>query len=164
MIEMNILWTPWRLNYIRKSRDTRDNCVFCEMVNGIRNDLIVYRGKKVFIVLNAFPYNIGHVMVVPNRHIPSLELLNDEEANELMNLIKLTLSIVREEYKPDGFNIGVNEGKASGAGVEGHIHVHIVPRWIGDTNFLPIIGNTKTIPEDLETTKKRLLSAFSKRL
>lgn len=161
---MRILWAPWRMAYIRlfPSREG-EGCFLCKAAGGNddRKNLVIFRGKTCFVILNRYPYNNGHLMVAPYRHINSLLDLNEKESIEMMNLLKLSIKALKEEYKPDGFNIGLNLGKGAGAGVEDHIHFHIVPRWIGDTNFMPVISNTKVIPETLNETWQRIKEQFS---
>lgn len=115
------------------------------------------RGKKAFVILNKYPYNPGHLMIVPYRHVPTLELLDQEEGSELIVLTSRAVKALRDIYTPDGFNVGINIGRVAGAGIEQHIHVHVVPRWNGDSNFMPVIGNTKVLPETLEETYKSLV-------
>jgi ATP adenylyltransferase len=158
---MRRLWTPWRLSYLTGSRPS--GCVFCQMLaeQPNDNDLIVHRGRHSFIVLNLYPYSNGHVMVVPYRHVPSTEQLDAAELLDLMNMVNLSLAALRNTMSPDGFNIGVNLGKAAGAGVDAHVHMHVVPRWVGDTNFMPILGDTRVIPESLPATCQRLRQAVA---
>ncbi|BDB97143.1 HIT family protein [Saccharolobus caldissimus] len=156
---MDILWAPWRAKYIAEaSKQKQGECLFCRVSkeNNDAQNYVVYRGKHSFIMLNAFPYNTAHIMVVPYRHIPTLELLSQEEIIDIFNLIKISMEAIREEYNPDGFNIGVNIGRVAGAGIESHVHIHIVPRWNGDSNFMPVIFNTKVMPESLNDTFKKL--------
>ncbi|BBD71681.1 HIT family hydrolase [Sulfodiicoccus acidiphilus] len=156
---MDLLWSPWRLQYVSSSK--HEGCVFCEAPkHEDRNGQILFRGKVSYIIMNAFPYNTGHVMVVPFRHVPSLELLTEEEAIEVHRNVARSLRAIRKVYKPDGFNVGVNIGSAAGAGVAGHVHVHIVPRWVGDSNFMAILSNTKVLPEMLNDTYSRLRPAL----
>ncbi len=156
------LWAPWRMSYI-KSTDRMQGCFLCEAVAGYDEDTyVVYRSKKVFVILNSYPYNTGHVMVAPYRHIGDIESLDDAEALDLINVIKKSIAALREVYSPQGYNVGINLGRVAGAGVEGHLHVHIVPRWSGDTNFMPITGGAKVLPEDLRSTWQRLREAFKK--
>lgn len=161
---MEYLWAPWRSAYVTDSskKDRKFSCIFCDFIaeNNDKGNLIVYRGKYSFIILNRFPYNPGHIMIVPYRHIPSIELLDANETVEIFNLIKLSLKILREIYSPDGFNVGINIGRVAGAGIESHVHVHIVPRWNGDANFMPVISNTKVLPEALEDTYNKLKKGF----
>ncbi len=157
---MKRLWRPWRIKYILSPKP--QNCVLCEKIadNKDRENYILYRGLKGCIMLNLYPYNSGHLMVVPFRHVPSLEDLDEEE---LLDFIKLTvkgIEALRRALNPEGFNIGINIGKVAGAGIEDHVHLHIVPRWGGDTNFMPIMAETKIIPELLEQTYERLVGHF----
>lgn len=154
-----ILWAPWRSAYIESvtREKTHKQCLFCELQR--RNDEeahIVYRGNRNYMVLNAYPYTTGHLMIVPYEHVATIEELDDKTILEMIKLTKLAIKALREEYKPDGFNIGINVGKAAGAGVEEHVHLHIVPRWIGDSNFMSIIANTRVLPEALSETYKKL--------
>lgn len=154
---LSILWAPWRLAYIREASKKTDTCVFCEAPRMSDEEaLIVYRGKRAYIILNRFPYNSGHLMIAPYRHVASLEDLDDEESREIMWLVRVSIKALREAYSPHGFNIGVNIGEAAGAGVAGHVHVHIVPRWVGDTNYMTVTSGVKVIPQLLEDTLKTL--------
>ena len=157
---MKQLWAPWRIKYILMEKP--QGCIFCEKPkeNKDKENYILYRGKTAFIILNAFPYNSGHLMIAPYRHVPSLEHLNDEELLEISKLITLSLKFIRRAMNPDGFNIGVNIGRAAGAGIEEHVHVHVVPRWVGDTNFMPVLADTKVIPEALDATYDKLKRAL----
>jgi ATP adenylyltransferase len=150
------MWAPWRVEYILQAE--KNGCFLCEKPkeNNDEANLILYRGKGNFIILNFFPYNPGHLMVAPYRHIGHLDELTDEEAMEHFDLVKRSLRLLVEVTKPAGFNIGINLGKVSGAGVDDHIHTHVVPRWQGDTNFMPVISNTKVVSEALAATYKRL--------
>lgn len=158
---MESLWAPWRMEWIAK--ETK-GCIFCRIPKEERDEenLILLRLRTCFIVLNKFPYNNGHLMIAPYRHVPSLEDLKEEEGTELFRASTLCLRAIRETMKPDGFNLGVNIGKAAGAGFEGHVHLHIVPRWVGDTNFMPVIGRTKVISEALKDTYAKLSKVFPK--
>lgn len=154
---LSILWAPWRLAYVREASSRRDSCVFCEAPRMSDDEaLIAYRGRRAYIILNRFPYNSGHLMIAPYRHVPSLEDLDLEEMMEVMILVKVSLRALREAYSPHGFNIGVNIGEAAGAGVAGHVHVHVVPRWVGDTNYMTVTGGVKVIPQLLEDTLRTL--------
>ncbi|MFA0748025.1 HIT family protein [Fervidibacter sp.] len=154
-----ILWAPWRLAYVTKA-DEQKGCIFCEKPKEQRDreNLIVARFERCFVILNAFPYNNGHLMVVPYRHVPSLLDLTDDELAELMKVTQIAERVLREALKPHGFNIGMNLGRCAGAGIEDHLHIHIVPRWNGDTNFMPVIGETKVLPELLSQTYEKLVS------
>lgn len=156
---MDHLWAPWRSKYIQEaSKGKSDSCLFCRVLeeNDDEGNLVVCRGKNVFVILNKFPYNPGHVMIVPRRHVPSLELLGESEGAELFSVTSRTLRVLREVYSPDGFNVGVNIGRVAGAGIEQHVHIHIVPRWSGDANFMPVIAETKVLPESLQDTYKKI--------
>jgi len=160
MGEFSILHAPWRIKYIAMPKT--DECIFCTKPREWKDEdnYIVHRGSKCFIILNMFPYNTGHVMIAPYRHTSSLEDLTDDESLDLMKLTSLALKILRKAYAPDGFNIGANIGDAAGAGIVGHVHLHVVPRWIGDTNFMVVISNTKVIPEMLKSTFEKLKKAL----
>jgi len=159
---LSILWAPWRLAYIREA-SRRSSCVFCEAPRVSDEEaLIVYRGRRVFVILNRFPYNSGHLMIAPYRHVASIEDLDFEESLELMALLKASLRALREAYSPHGFNIGVNIGEAAGAGVAGHVHLHVVPRWVGDTNYVTVTAGVKVIPQLLEDTLKTLKPLLEK--
>ena len=164
---MERLWSPWRSNYIEgfKDKDGTEECVFCSAVkNSDEKSLIVYRGKFNFVMLNLFPYNAGHLMIIPYRHISELSALTNEERLEIMDLEALSIKALTEVMKPQGFNIGANLGKAAGAGIDQHLHFHIVPRWTGDTNFMPALGEVKVISQDLLQTRKNLKEVFNKLL
>jgi ATP adenylyltransferase len=153
---MDYIFTPWRYAYISNAGKT-PGCVFCESVK--RNDrdaLIVYRGEHCFIILNAFPYTSGHVMIVPFEHTDELQKLSPAAAIEMMELSQRTEGALRTVYRPDGINLGMNIGAAAGAGVAGHIHMHVLPRWIADSNFMTVVGETRVVPEDLGTTWEKL--------
>ena len=150
---MKQLWAPWRMPYLRGENPKVDGCMFCEKLKSAdAEEHILYRGVRCFVVLNRFPYSNGHMMVVPYRHTERLEELDDETSLELMQLVRHSLTFLREAYHPDGFNVGVNEGSAAGAGVAEHVHLHIVPRWRGDANYMTVIGETRVIPESLDDT------------
>jgi len=160
---MNKLWAPWRMKYI-EGIDTGDDdeCIFCSKPrqNEDHVNYIVYRGKTCFVILNIFPYNNGHVMVVPFRHTAVLSNLSPEERLDLINITDITMNAIRNVMRPDGFNVGINFGRSAGAGIADHLHVHIVPRWSGDTNFMPVIGCTKVICESPEDTYNKLKPAI----
>ncbi|HTL32263.1 MAG TPA: HIT domain-containing protein [Kofleriaceae bacterium] len=138
------------------------DCIFCNTSAPGRSDLIVARGRVSFVILNLYPYNNGHLMVVPNRHVPSLASLTDEEQVELMRFTRRAEIVLNEAYKPQGLNVGINLGKPAGAGVADHLHVHLVPRWSGDTNFMTVVGNVRVVPEDLQATKAKLAPIFER--
>ncbi len=159
---MQILWAPWRMEYILDER--KRECIFCLLPGegDDRKSLILYRGNKVFVIMNRYPYTNGHLMVSPLRHEGSLERLEAEEMRELFEMIRECVIILKKEFYPDGFNIGMNLGRVAGAGVEDHLHFHIVPRWSGDTNFMPVLADVKVMPEFLEVTYERLKPHFDK--
>jgi ATP adenylyltransferase len=172
---MDYLFTPWRYAYITATNAPGD-CLFCGLIqpknahpknahpdDQSKNDeqaLIVHRAKYCFVVLNAFPYTSGHAMIVPYDHVDELTKLSQPAAQEMMELTQKLEGILRELYRPDGVNLGMNVGKAAGAGVAGHIHMHVLPRWFGDVNFMTAVGETRVLPEDLQTTYKKLRSKF----
>lgn len=157
---MDRVWAPWRMEYITASIKTDNKCFLCVDTSDDEKALVVGRGEKSFIIMNRFPYTNGHIMVVPVRHVGSLEELTDEETLDMMRLVKIMVAILREEFNVGGINIGMNLGRAAGAGLEEHCHIHIVPRWFGDTNFMPILGETRVISEHLYTSYKRLRKRF----
>lgn len=156
-----MLWAPWRAGFILGKKDK--GCVFCKRLkdkDSSRN-LIVFRGKKAFVILNKFPYNAGHAMIVPNRHVGEIEKLKKDEAREFFELTQRTAAVIKKVLKPSSMNLGMNLGRASGAGVPGHLHMHVVPRWIGDTNFMPVVGQTKVISIPLGPVYKALKKEFN---
>lgn len=158
---MDYLWTPWRYAYVTGA-DKHEGCIFCELPKGEdRQTRIVYRGKHCYIVLNTYPYTTGHVMIVPYEHLDQLQNLATGAAHEMMDLSQKMERVFRTLYKPDGVNLGLNIGAAAGAGVAGHIHMHVLPRWVADANFVSVIGETRVLPEALETTWERIRGAFS---
>ncbi len=157
---MDYVWTPWRYAYISTASQV-EGCVFCELPKKSDEDaLIVHRAQHCFIILNAFPYTSGHVMVVPFAHLDRLDKLPADAAHEMIELSQKMEIVLRAVYKPDGVNLGMNIGSAAGAGVAGHIHRHVLPRWVADANFVSVIGETRILPEDLKTTWKRLREGF----
>ncbi len=155
------LWAPWRLDYIQGPKP--DGCIFCSHLAADDDEAshIVQRGEGCFVILNAFPYNNGHVMVAPYRHVPSIEQLEEPELLELMTLARRSVAAMRAAYGPEGFNLGINQGKIAGAGVEDHVHLHVVPRWAADTNFMPVIANTRVLPQSLKDSHRVLQEAFT---
>ncbi len=153
---MKHLWAPWRLAYVAGPKV--EGCVFCEAVaaGDDRVSLIVHRAGLGFLILNRYPYNSGHLMVVPNRHVARPDGLSSEEAGALMGLAALAVRILERAMAPQGFNIGMNLGRAAGAGIDEHLHLHVVPRWVGDTNYMPVISDVKVMPEHLDQTYDRL--------
>lgn len=157
---MERLWAPWRLEYIVAEK--ANECIFCAFP-GQDNDeanRILYRGEHAFVIMNAFPYSNGHLLIPPYRHIADPGELTDDENLEIMRLVKMSCNALKQMCKPDGFNIGMNVGTVAGAGIADHVHIHIVPRWNGDTNFMPVLADVKIIPEALETTYKNLKKQF----
>ena len=159
---MENLWAPWRLQYISRETIKKEGCVFCAVIaeQDDPQNHIVFRGKHCYVILNKYPYNNGHVMIVPYRHESDLLELSAEIQNECQQLINKTVKALRLTLKPNAFNIGLNLGKAAGAGIEEHIHYHVLPRWEGDTNFMPVLAGVKVISESLESTYKALSAAF----
>ena len=162
-MKMDILWSPWRYDYIsastKKGNRLAGECVFCEVLRSEASDeekFILLRADFNFVILNIYPYTSGHLMIVPYDHIADLDKADEKVTYEMIDLAKRCYSAIFRVYKPDGINLGMNFGKAAGAGVEGHFHMHILPRWIGDVNFMTATGQTRTIPESLTTTYQRL--------
>lgn len=155
------LWAPWRMAYIN-GLGKSEGCIFCENSDEDedKKNLILYRGKKAFVIMNLYPYNNGHLMVAPYKHTGDFTELDDSELLEIMQLAQLSIKVLKKAMNPAGFNTGFNIGKAAGAGIDAHLHFHIVPRWVGDTNFMPVIGEMKVISEHLEVTYDKLLQLF----
>lgn len=153
------MFAPWRMEYLVGEKT--DGCVFCKC--SIRcDDYIVFEGKTCFVMLNRYPYVNGHLMIIPGRHLGGIEELTDEERKEIFALLDISVKVLKDAMNPLGFNIGMNLGKAAGAGIAEHVHVHIIPRWEGDTNFMSVVGNVRVIPEDLVTTAAKLAPLFKK--
>jgi len=164
---VDVLWSPWRYDYIKadEKKDQVDSeaCVFCGILNNSASDeekFILHRAEFNFVILNIYPYISGHVMIVPFEHLAAMDRSDKKSSDELMDLTKKCQSILQEVYEPHGINIGMNLGKAAGAGVAEHYHMHVLPRWVGDANFMTAIGQTRTIPEALETTFEKLKPHF----
>jgi len=158
---MQHLWSPWRKKYI-ENHERKPGCVLCneaKKADGPDN-LVVFRGQKAFVILNRYPYTNGHLMVVPNDHLASLDLLDASTRAEMMELVNTSILVIGSVYHPEGFNIGINLGSAAGAGIVDHIHIHVVPRWKGDTNFMSTLGKTRVLPEELGETHARLKQAW----
>lgn len=157
---MDVLWTPWRYDYITASGDAKPKgCVFCEILNSTGSDeekFILKRARFNFVVLNLYPYTTGHLMIVPYAHIAQLSDGDKQTTGEMMDLTKRAQAALSEVYKPDGINLGMNLGKAAGAGVADHFHMHVLPRWVGDVNFMTAVGQTRTLPETLSDTYAKL--------
>ncbi|HVZ20982.1 MAG TPA: HIT domain-containing protein [Vicinamibacterales bacterium] len=159
---MDRLWSPWRLQYVTDTTP-RTGCVFCDATRASdEQSLIVSRGELAYVILNKYPYNNGHLMVVPYRHTSTFATLEAPELNELMRLTQRSEIALRQAYRLEGINIGVNLGKPAGAGIEEHLHIHLVPRWAGDTNFMTVVGETRVLPETLQATAERLRATFEK--
>jgi ATP adenylyltransferase len=159
---MDYLWTPWRYQYVTTVGDPGD-CVFCCAAKSDNDHawLVVHRGEHCLVILNRFPYTSGHVMVVPYDHVPTLEAVKDEALVEMIRLARQCETHLRSIYRPDGLNLGMNLGKSAGAGIAGHLHLHVLPRWTGDTNFMTVVSETRVVPEDLEVTWDKLHSRFN---
>jgi ATP adenylyltransferase len=159
---MEHLWSPWRLAYITGAQPAT-GCVFCTALTDPGSDsLVVFRGTTCFVILNLFPYNNGHLMVIPHRHVATLGEATAEELSELIALTRRAEIALAEAYAPQGFNMGINLGKPAGAGVPGHLHMHVVPRWSGDTNFMSVVGQTRVLPEELPETAAKLRPIFAR--
>lgn len=158
---MDHIWSPWRYRYLAEARKP-EGCVFCRIAAEAedRQNLVIYRGLSNYVVLNRFPYTSGHLMVIPYDHSPSLAAISPEAAAELMTLTRTAETCLRAVYGPDGINLGMNLGEAAGAGVAGHLHMHVLARWFGDSNFMTTIGETRVVPEELDVTWTRLFEAF----
>ena len=158
---MDYLWTPWRYHYIT-APEALDECVFCTAAANPddRANFIVHRAKRNFIILNRFPYTNGHVLIVPYEHVASMEDAAEETVVEMAQLARRTERHLRTVYRPDGMNVGMNLGKSAGAGIVGHIHMHMLPRWTGDTNFMTVTGETRVLPEELAMTWERLRAEY----
>ncbi len=158
---MNYIWTPWRMKYIQENQDSND-CIFCLAAggeDGLEN-LVFHRGEGVFMILNRYPYTSGHIMCVPYRHVSRLEALTETVRSELMAFTSKAVEVLQSVYQPEGFNLGMNLGNVAGAGIAEHVHMHIVPRWGGDTSFISTVGQTRVLPESLEETYRRVKQAW----
>ena len=156
------IFAPWRIGYIQATKD--EGCILCDLPREERDEenLILHRGKSSFIIMNRYPYNPGHLMIAPYKHVGVIEELDTDEIYEIIDLCKLAIRVIKSCMEPDGFNIGMNLGRIAGAGIDDHIHLHIVPRWSGDTNFMPVLAGTDVIPEALKETYKKLKEALEK--
>ncbi len=159
---MKTLWAPWRIRYIESPKPK--GCFICEAAEAKDDKVgyVIYRGKHSFILMNLYPYNPGHLMVATYRHVGNLDDLSEDELFELMKLTRFSIKILNKAFNPQGFNIGINLGSVAGAGIEDHIHIHVVPRWLGDTNFMPILADVKVIPQALEETYEKLVKIAKK--
>ena len=156
------IWAPWRLRYVSNARK-QDDCVFCVKPDegDDREALIVHRGERCYVILNLYPYTSGHLMVAPFEHVGRLQDIASEVTAEMMDLAQQAIRRMEDVYRPEGFNVGVNQGRVAGAGVEGHIHLHVVPRWAGDNNYMPVIADTRVMPQSLEESFDALHGGFS---
>jgi ATP adenylyltransferase len=154
------IWAPWRIEYLQM--DKPDGCILCDKPKEDNDaaNYILFRGGHNFVILNCYPYNPGHLMVAPYRHMDSLEKLDDAELHEHYEIVRWSLTVLRKVFTPAGFNVGMNLGRVAGAGIEDHIHTHIVPRWSGDTNFMPVLADVRVMPEALADTYQKLKAAF----
>ena len=156
---MKTMWAPWRMEYILAEKD--EGCIFCRALSD-QDNLTLYKGKVTMVVMNKYPYINGHLLVAPTRHLSLLEQLNKSEMGDLLETVEKSVGILKKVMKPDGFNVGLNLGKVAGAGVEEHLHFHVVPRWFGDTNALTVFADVRVIPEHLEATYNNLKPYFDK--
>lgn len=169
---MERLWSPWRLAYVTSTSNAVDGCIFCAVSSPgedspaapDRDSLVLAQGRDCYVILNLYPYNNGHLMVVPRRHIASLTLATTDELVEMMQFTRDAEAALLEAYRPQGINVGINLGQPAGAGIADHIHIHLVPRWTGDTNFMSVVGNTRVLPEDMPSTASRLRPIFERLL
>lgn len=160
---MKHLWSPWRMKYIQSNGNNKaEGCIFCNAVarEDSPENLITWRGERSFVILNLFPYTSGHLMIVPYQHAATLEELDAGTRADMMELTSRAMGVLRKIYQPQAFNMGANIGEAAGAGVPGHVHIHVVPRWSGDTNFMSTLGETRVLPETLEETYERVRKGF----
>ena len=158
---MKVLWAPWRMNYIL-SDGKGDDCIFCPGEKRKKDEerLILYVSPQIMVIMNRYPYNNGHLLVAPVRHVAGLESLSDGETLELLQMVRRSIDILKETMSPEGFNVGLNLGRVAGAGMEEHLHFHVVPRWNGDTNFMTVHGEVRVIPEHIKETYKKLRPRF----
>jgi ATP adenylyltransferase len=158
------IWAPWRLPYVKDAaKDQEAECIFCAKPSAGDDEanLIVHRGERCFVILNLFPYTNGHLMIAPFAHVATVQELDPETAAEIMALAQRAIAVLDDEYSPHGYNVGFNQGRVAGAGVEHHIHMHVVPRWGGDTNFMPVLADTRVLPQSLEQSYEALRRRFS---
>jgi ATP adenylyltransferase len=157
------IWAPWRLPYVTNaSKDAEAECIFCtkSAEDNDEANLIVHRGERCFVILNLFPYTNGHLMIAPYDHLPTLQELDGDTVAEVMSLAQRAMVVLDQRYEPQGYNVGVNQGRVAGAGYDGHIHLHVVPRWAGDTNYMPVLADTRVMPQSLEQSYETLKGAF----
>jgi ATP adenylyltransferase len=160
---MKQLWTPWRMTYLQGEHPKDEQCIFCRKANAQDDEQehVLARSARCYVTLNLYPYNNGHLMVIPNRHVSALEALDEAALGEMMALTQQAIRVLNQAYRPHGFNIGINQGEAAGAGIAAHLHQHVVPRWQGDTNYMAVIAETRTIPEWIDETYERLHAIWS---
>ncbi|HEX6542816.1 MAG TPA: HIT domain-containing protein [Ktedonobacterales bacterium] len=160
---MEHLWAPWRMAYINADDEKEQGCIFCVKPQQDRDEenLVLYRGERCFVLMNLFPYNNGHLMIAPYAHVPDIEHLDAETLTEMMLTAQKSLAALRAAMRPNGFNMGINQGTVAGAGIADHVHLHVVPRWNGDTNFMPVLADTKVMPDFLQNTYRQLKPYFS---
>ncbi len=158
---MHVIWAPWRMAYVKDAR-TLAGCIFCLKRTTSRDAarLVLHRGQHGFVIMNRYPYNSGHLLIAPYAHVKSLELLPADCALDLIRMMNLSIRVLQQTIRPEGFNVGFNLGQVSGAGIEAHLHLHLVPRWNGDTNFMSLLAETRVIPEHLQVTYRKLRAAF----
>lgn len=161
---MERLWAPWRMTYIDGANVEPGECIFCAKAAAVTDEenLIVHRGSRCFVIMNLYPYNNGHLMIAPYAHVPSIEELDAETLTDIMTTAQLCLAALREAMHPQGYNMGINQGAVAGAGIKDHVHLHIVPRWNGDTNFMPVLADTKVMPDFLANTYRQLRAQFER--
>jgi len=159
---MDRLWTPWRYSYITKAGGESAACIFCDKARpgADRENLVVHRGRLGYVLLNLFPYTNGHLMIAPYQHVDSLAACSEEAALEMMLLARRAETVLRTVYRPQGLNLGMNLGECAGAGVAGHIHLHVLPRWVGDAGFMSTVSETRVLPETLDVTWERVRAEF----
>lgn len=167
---MDRLWAPWRMKYLKEElkqvKHTFGGCIFCRIIKDKKDkdNLVVVRGEHCFIVMNLYPYNNGHLLVIPNRHVNDLKSLKIAEKREFFDMLEYAQDLLKDALNPEGFNIGMNLGRAAGAGIPKHLHMHIVPRWLGDMNFMPTVADTKVMSQSLKELHKQLSDAHTTRL
>ena len=163
MTPREIMWAPWRMDYVAGDEGRSDGCVFCELpAHGDDSAVyILHRGRRAYVIMNRFPYNNGHVMIVPDDHAAALTDLEPAVTTELMDLTRRTQTVIAEAMKPHGFNVGINQGRAAGAGIHEHLHIHVLPRWVGDTNFMPALSDTRVMPQHLDDSFALLRAGFA---
>lgn len=164
---MDRLYTPWRMNYVASTQEKREGCVFCDHLNADpvhdRENYLIYRGQTTFTVMNLYPYNTGHLIILPNEHVATLPEVSPTAQFEMITMTSYLTELLAELMHPDGFNVGLNIGRTAGAGIDSHLHIHIVPRWSGDSNFMPVIGETRVLPEELVDTYDKIVTLLKKR-